>query len=119
MHLVMGGRKKDTGDDREVQILWFGYRSRNRKEELGKLEGIISCSRESFSEFHRAPKCCNAIRNSFTAVSTSSKFSAESAHLPCFTALMIASSSLTYVSGPDGAGAYCGVGIGAATGGGV
>lgn len=34
--------------------------------------------------YHDAPKLCKAIRSSLTAVSTSSKFNAEIAHLACF-----------------------------------
>jgi hypothetical protein len=40
-----------------------------------------------------APNACSAIRNSLTAVALSSKFSAEMAHLACFVACLIDSSS--------------------------
>ena len=41
-----------------------------------------------------APKDCKAILSSLTAVGTSSKFNAEIAHLACFCADMMASSSV-------------------------
>ena len=41
-----------------------------------------------------APKLCSAIRNSLTAVSTSSKLRAEIAHLACFCAAITLSSSV-------------------------
>ena len=41
-----------------------------------------------------APNVCNAALNSLTAVSASSKFKAEMAHLACFCALAIAISSV-------------------------
>jgi len=46
-------------------------------------------------DHHLAPKVSNAPCNSFTAVDTSSKFRAEIAHLACFWALRMASSSAT------------------------
>lgn len=49
---------------------------------------------------HSAPNTCRAARNSFTAVSASSKFSAEIAKRACFCAFVIAASSV--LSGPLG-----------------
>ena len=43
---------------------------------------------------HKAPKFSRAILSSFTAVGTSSKFSAEIAHLACFCAAITDSSSV-------------------------
>src|SRR2546421_9629945 len=65
----------------------------------------------AFSSYHLAPSASRAPLSSLIAVGTSSKFSADIAHLACFCAFITASSSTTMLGmgvGAGGAGEYAG-----------
>jgi len=65
---------------------------------------IIPTTNQLKAAAQDAPKVCSANLNSLTAVGTSSKLSADMAHLACFCAMATESSSVRYEPGGRGTG---------------